>query len=81
MSQLLMHGSSSCSLARPAVGRACLVGDWILQSPAPPDAGGIIRTRTISPIFIAYHALPILIGAAVLRLLMLEQLKRRVIRR
>lgn len=55
------------------VGLACIVDDWFLR-PHRHAAGSATELRDSALMSLAYHALPVLIGAAVLRLLLAERL-------
>jgi signal peptidase I len=73
MPQLLMQIVVPLSWLALPVGVLCVIDDWFLRPrrqirAAPQDA------RDPTPVSLAYHALPILIGAAVLRLLVAERL-------
>src|SRR3569833_4277491 len=59
-------------LALP-VGVLCIVDDWFLR-PRRQVAAAPQEARDPAAISLAYHVLPILIGAAVLRLLVAERL-------
>src|SRR6185437_1194396 len=73
MPLLLMHGVLALSWLALPVGLLCIVDDWFLRprrqiaaSPKPVADSGAMS--------LCYHVLPILIGAAVVRLLVAEQL-------
>jgi signal peptidase I len=73
MSQLLMQIIVLLSWLALPVGVLCVIDDWFLR-PRRQIAAAPQEARDPHLIALAYHALPILIGAAVLRLLVAERL-------
>ncbi len=73
MSQLLMQIIVLLSWLALPVGVLCVIDDWFLR-PRRQIAAAPQEARDPAPVAAAYHALPILIGAAVLRLLVAERL-------
>jgi signal peptidase I len=73
MSQLLMQIIVLLSWLALPVGVFCVIDDWFLR-PRRQIAAAPQEARDPPLAAVAYHALPILIGAAVLRLLVAERL-------
>jgi signal peptidase I len=73
MSQLLMQIIVLLSWLALPVGVLCVIDDWFLR-PRRQIAAAPQEARDPALVALAYHALPILIGAAVLRLLVAERL-------
>ena len=73
MSQLLMNIVQVLSWLALPVGIVCVLDDWFLR-PGRQIAAAPQEARDPAPVALAYHALPVLIGAAVLRLLLAEKL-------
>ncbi len=73
MSQLLMQIIVLLSWLALPVGVLCVIDDWFLR-PRRQIAAAPQEARDPALVALAYHILPILIGAAVLRLLVAERL-------
>jgi signal peptidase I len=73
MSQLLMQIIVLLSWLALPVGVLCVADDWFLR-PRRQIAAAPQEARDPTLVSLAYHALPVLIGAAVLRLLVAERL-------
>jgi len=73
MSQLLMQIIVLLSWLALPVGVLCVIDDWFMR-PRRQIAAAPQEARDPALVALAYHALPILIGAAVLRLLVAERL-------
>ncbi|HVW70800.1 MAG TPA: signal peptidase I [Steroidobacteraceae bacterium] len=73
MSQLLMQIVVLLSWLALPVGLLCVIDDWFLR-PRRQIAAAPQEARDPALVSLAYHVLPILIGAAVLRLLVAERL-------